>query len=100
MGRVRVVADAARQAQQEAGMEPGIQIKFESFPGIELAFEKLAREHMGIELLSVHDDHTKTRRFAPLSSYRTVNSVTLKTLSATIWRRRKIVWAAPVITDY
>ncbi len=58
MSRVRVVADAARQAQQEAGMEPGIQIKFESFPGIELAFEKLAREHMGIELLSVHDDHT------------------------------------------
>lgn len=53
---VRAAADAARQAQQEAGIEPGLQITFESFPGIELAFEKLARERMGIELLSVHDD--------------------------------------------
>jgi hypothetical protein len=50
----------ARQAQLDAGLEAGIglQIEFESFPDIELAFESLGREKSGIELLNVrHDEH-------------------------------------------
>lgn len=50
--------DAARQAQLDEGGEAGIglQIEFESFPDIELAFEKLARERSGIELLNVRHE--------------------------------------------
>jgi len=50
---------AARKVQEEAGLEGGfgLQVEFESFPDIELAFERLAREKLGIELLNVrHDD--------------------------------------------
>lgn len=50
----------ARRAQEDAGMEGGfgLQVEFESFPDIELAFESLARERSGIELLNVrHDEH-------------------------------------------
>ena len=39
----------------------GIQVEFESFPGIELAFESLAREQSGIELLNVRQDGNLTR---------------------------------------
>jgi hypothetical protein len=48
----------ARQAQLDAGLEAGfgLQIEFESFPDIELAFESLARERSGIELLNVRHD--------------------------------------------
>ena len=38
----------------------GIQLEFESFPGIELAFESLARERSGIELLNVRQDSDLT----------------------------------------
>ena len=34
----------------------GIRIEFESFPDVKLAFESLARERSGIELLNVRDD--------------------------------------------
>ena len=34
----------------------GISVEFESFPGIDLAFESLARERSGIELLNVRSD--------------------------------------------
>ena len=46
---------SARTAQANAGLEGGfgLQIEFESFPDIELAFESLARERAGIELLNV-----------------------------------------------
>ena len=50
----------ARKDQADAGLEGGfgLQVEFESFPDIELAFDKLARERSGIELLNVrHDDH-------------------------------------------
>ena len=40
----------------------GLQVEFESFPDIELAFESLAREHWGIELLNVR--HEKSSTFA------------------------------------
>ncbi len=51
---------AAREAQEEAGLDGGfgLQVEFESFPDIELAFESLARERSGIELLNVrHEEH-------------------------------------------
>ena len=55
LGALRADAGAAREAQQAAGMEErlGLQVEFESFPNIELAFESLARERSGIELLNV-----------------------------------------------
>ena len=71
INEIRNKANAARQTQQDAGMEEdlGIQVEFESFPGIELAFEKLARERSGIELLNVHYDHdnkpTRATVFVP-----------------------------------
>jgi hypothetical protein len=55
--------DEARQAQLNAGLEAGIglQIEFESFPNVQLAFESLARERSGIELLNVKHEGTITR---------------------------------------
>ncbi|MFH7321601.1 S8 family peptidase [Desulfurivibrio sp. D14AmB] len=52
----------ARQLQEMAGLEGGfgLQVEFESFPDIELAFESLARERGGIELLNVRHDAGKT----------------------------------------
>ena len=50
----------ARNEQEQAGIEEGfgLQVEFESFPDIELAFESLAPERSGIELLNVrHDEH-------------------------------------------
>lgn len=49
-------------AQKDAGLEDGygLQVEFESFPDIELAFQSLARERWGIELLNVrHEDENK-----------------------------------------
>lgn len=48
----------ARRAQLEAGLEAGfgLQVEFESFPDIELAFESLARERSGIELFNVRHE--------------------------------------------
>lgn len=52
----------AAKAQEDAGLEGGfgIQVEFESFPDIELAFDKLARERSGIELLNVRHDDQRT----------------------------------------
>ena len=62
MNEVRTAAESARQAQQDAGMEEslGIQVEFESFPDIELAFESLARERLGIELQNLRHEDQKT----------------------------------------
>ena len=58
---LRPQADAARDAQQAAGLdELGLRIEFESFPDIELAFESLARERSGIELLNVRQERDRT----------------------------------------
>ena len=59
---LRQSANAAREAQLAAGMEEGLglQVEFESFPGIELAFESLARERSGIELLNVRESDSLT----------------------------------------
>src|SRR5882672_8958492 len=56
---LRPVMETARKAQEEAGLDGGfgLQVEFESFPDIELAFESLTRERSGIELFNVrHDD--------------------------------------------
>ena len=62
IGELRGVAENAREAQQAAGMEDGVglQVEFESFPDIELAFESLARDHWGIELLNVRHEDNRT----------------------------------------
>jgi hypothetical protein len=59
--------EQARTQQESMGMEEGfgLQIEFESFPDIELAFKSLAAEPSGIELMNVrHDEH---RTFATVS---------------------------------
>lgn len=55
---------AACEAQKEIGLKEdlGLQVEFESFPDIELAFESLSRERSGIELLNVQ--HRKNRTYA------------------------------------
>ena len=59
---LRTDAVSAREAQQAAGLEDGLglQVEFESFPDIELAFESLARERSGIELLNVRQEKDRT----------------------------------------
>lgn len=49
---VKPELEIARRTQEDAGLEGGfgLQIEFESFPDIKLAFESLARERSGIEL--------------------------------------------------
>ncbi|MDE0040913.1 MAG: S8 family peptidase, partial [Candidatus Poribacteria bacterium] len=56
---LRSKADATRQVQQDTGVE-GIQVEFESFPDIKRAFENLAREHWGIELLNIRRESNRT----------------------------------------
>ena len=55
-------SDSAVAMQRSAGMSEGlgISVEFESFPGIDLAFESLAREKSGIELLNVRRDASQT----------------------------------------
>lgn len=72
LNRIETLKNAAaqaKQAQQEAGMESGygIQIQFRSFPDFKLAFESLARDRSGIELLNVKEDehHTFATVFVP-----------------------------------
>lgn len=54
--------DEARAQQESVGLEEGLglRVEFESFPGIELAFESLARERSGIELLNVRQEGERT----------------------------------------
>lgn len=56
-----ILAEAVEQ-QRQAGIDEGIglQIEFESFPDVELAFESLARERSGIELRNVRQDGDRT----------------------------------------
>ena len=66
---IREEADSARIAQEDAGMDKdlGLRVEFESFPDIVLAFESLARERSGIELLNVRyeDNRTLATVFVP-----------------------------------
>ena len=57
-----ILANAVEQ-QRQVGIENknlGLQIEFESFPDVELAFESLANEASGIELRNVRQDNNKT----------------------------------------
>lgn len=62
IGELKPELAAARQAQQEAGLESGfgLKVEFESFPDVPLAFESLARERQGIELLNVRQEGQRT----------------------------------------
>lgn len=62
LANARDVVNAARADQQIADIEDavGLQLEFESFPDVELAFESLAREQQGIELLNVRHDGART----------------------------------------
>ncbi|MHB0888056.1 S8 family peptidase [Acidithiobacillus sp.] len=59
---LKLVIEQAKIEQELAGLEEGfgLQIEFESFPNIELAFESLATERSGIELLNVRQEDSKT----------------------------------------
>lgn len=59
---LREEASAARQAQLEGSLIEGIglQVEFEGFPDVDLAFESLAREGQGIELLNARVDGNRT----------------------------------------
>ena len=56
------VFSEAVELQRQTGVEEGfgLQIEFESFPDVELAFESLAPERSGIELRNVRQDGSKT----------------------------------------
>ena len=62
LAEVHASAKAAADAQRDAGMEAGLglQVEFESFPELELAFESLAREGSGIELHNVRHEEEVT----------------------------------------
>lgn len=59
---LRLESESVREEQHGAGTEDGLglQVEFESFPDIELAFESLARERQGIELLNVRHEDNRT----------------------------------------
>lgn len=66
LGELRIVADEVKAEQEEVGAEGGIgiQVEFRSFPDVELAAERLARERSGIELLGVRQDDATRRTYA------------------------------------
>ena len=59
LNEVRAAAEAAARDAEESEDGLGIQVEFQSFPDIDLAFESLSRENQGIELRNVrHRDET------------------------------------------
>ncbi len=62
LGALRPEIEQAYSQQESAGMDEGfgLQVEFESFPDIELAFESLAKERSGIELLNVRHEESQT----------------------------------------
>lgn len=71
LSEVRTAASLARPVQEDAGVQShriGIQVEFQSFRDISLVADKLAREHMGIELCSVResDGHIFATVFVPI----------------------------------
>lgn len=59
---IRLQMDEARIIQQNARLDDGLglQVEFEGIPEVELAFERLARDKSGIELLNVRKSGNKT----------------------------------------
>lgn len=74
---IKPVMSSACLAQKDAGLDGGfgLQIEFESFPDIDLAFESLAREKSGIELLNAR---MRGNQPTPLFSFQMKNSNILK----------------------
>ncbi|MDD2721357.1 MAG: S8 family peptidase [Gallionella sp.] len=66
---LRPMAENAASSQQDIGLESGIglQIQFQSQPGVVLAFESLANETQHIELLSIRqeEEYTYANVFVP-----------------------------------
>ena len=62
IAELRSQAITAAEAQREVGLEDGLglQVEFESFPDVELAFESLVRENQGIELLNIRQEENCT----------------------------------------
>lgn len=62
LAAIKPVAERAKVEQEQAGMDAGfgLSISFTGFPDVELAFESLARERTGIELLNVRQYQTET----------------------------------------
>lgn len=61
LSELETEAGAAREAQQAAGVEDlGVQVEFESFPGVALVAESLARDRWGIELQNVRLEEVRT----------------------------------------
>lgn len=62
LAALRPEIEQARAQQASAGRDEGfgLQVEFESFPDIELAFESLARERYGIELFNVRHEDKRT----------------------------------------
>ena len=67
LSEVRAAAGRLRPDAEDDIDGLGIQVEFQSFPDLELAFEKLAREAKGIELRNVRhrDDTTLATVFVP-----------------------------------
>ena len=65
---VRSTAEAAASGAEDPDDSLGIQLEFQSFPDIDLAFESLSRENQGIELRNVRhrDDVTYATVFVPM----------------------------------
>jgi hypothetical protein len=59
---LKALAESSREQAQAAEVDGGmgLQVEFESFPDVELAFESLSREKSGIELLNVRHDQQQT----------------------------------------
>lgn len=59
---LRQTAVSAKEMQLAVGLEDGLglQVEFKGFPDVELAFESLARERQGIELLNVRREANRT----------------------------------------
>ena len=62
LGAIEAALASAVAAQEAVGLDDGLgmPVEFESFPDIEFAFESLAREASGIELLNVRHTRSKT----------------------------------------
>lgn len=62
IGQLKPELAAARQAQEEAGLESGfgLKVEFESFPDVDLAVESFDQKRQGIELLNVRREGERT----------------------------------------
>ena len=84
LNEVRAAAEAAARDPEEPDDGIGIQVEFQSFPDIDLAFESLSRENQGIELRNVRHRDETTYAPIPLSSH-TPNGSDMRPVSCVRW---------------